>query len=101
MSRVVNPIDNGYTERFVGLFKLAVTERRAYHTLGALLRAVETWIHFYHTTRPHEGLGNISPLQTVIYPLIINSYNKASQIFKKGPCSGIMMHTTFVFYRRL
>jgi transposase InsO family protein len=34
MSRAGTPTDNGYAERFVGLFKLAVAERRRYHTLG-------------------------------------------------------------------
>jgi putative transposase len=34
MSRAGTPTDNGYAKRFVGSFKLAVAERRPYHTLG-------------------------------------------------------------------
>ncbi len=63
MSRAGTPTDNGYAERFVGLFKLAVAERRRYHTLGEFLREAERWVQFYNTTRPHEGLGNRSPDQ--------------------------------------
>jgi putative transposase len=63
MSRAGTPTDNGYAERFVGTFKLAVAERRSYRTLGHFLSAAETWINFYNTLRPHEGLGDCSPLQ--------------------------------------
>ncbi len=56
MSRAGTPTDNGYAERFVGVFKLAVAERRAYWTLGELLRAAEAWVNFYTMLRPHEGL---------------------------------------------
>jgi putative transposase len=63
MSRAGTPTDNGYAERFVGLFKLAVADRRRYHTLGQFLRAAEAWINFYNQERPHEGLENLSPLQ--------------------------------------
>lgn len=63
MSRAGTPTDNGYAERFGGTFKLAVAERRPYHTLGAFLQAAQTWINFYNHVRPHEGLGNLSPQQ--------------------------------------
>jgi len=38
MSRAGTPTDNGYAERFVGVFKLAVAERRPYHTLASFSR---------------------------------------------------------------
>lgn len=63
MSRAGTPTDNGYAERFVGIFKLAVAERYPYHSLGAFLRAAETWVNFSNHYRPHEGLGNLSPQQ--------------------------------------
>jgi transposase InsO family protein len=56
MSRAGTPTDNGYAERFVGIFKLAVAERRPYHTLGEFLQAAENWINFYISQRPHEAL---------------------------------------------
>lgn len=63
MSRAGTPTDNGYAERFVGLFKLAVAERQPYRTLGDFLQAAEQWVNFYNTTRPHESLGYRSPDQ--------------------------------------
>ena len=63
MSRAGTPTDNGYAERFVGLFKLAVADRQSYRTLGDLLRAAQQWVNFYNTTRPHESLGYRSPDQ--------------------------------------
>ena len=63
MSRAGTPTDNGYAERFVGLFKLAVAERQPYRTLGDFLRAAQQWVNFYNTTRPHESLNYRSPDQ--------------------------------------
>jgi len=63
MSRAGTPTDNGYAERFVGLFKLAVAERQPYRTLGDFLRAAKPWVNFYNTTRPHQSLGYLSPDQ--------------------------------------
>ncbi len=63
MSRAGTPTDNGYAERFVGVFKLAVAERRPYSTLGQFLRAAEAWVNFYNRERPHESLGYRSPNQ--------------------------------------
>lgn len=63
MSRAGTPTDNGYAERFVGVFKLAVAERRPYQTLGDFLRASEAWVNFYNRERPHESLRYLSPNQ--------------------------------------
>jgi putative transposase len=63
MSRAGTPTDNGYAERFVGMFKLAVAERCRYETLGEFLRAAQQWVNFYNTIRPHEGLDSLSPDQ--------------------------------------
>ena len=41
MSRAGTPTDNGYAERFVVVFKLAVADRRPYHNLGEFLRVAE------------------------------------------------------------
>jgi transposase InsO family protein len=63
MSRAGTPTDNGYAERFVGVFKLAVAERRPYQTLGDFLHAAEAWVNFYNRERPHESLRYLSPNQ--------------------------------------
>jgi transposase InsO family protein len=49
MNRVGTPTDNGYAERFVGLFQLAVAEYITYRTLGDFLRATEAWVNFSKT----------------------------------------------------
>jgi putative transposase len=63
MSRAGTPTDNGFAERFVGVFKLAVAERRQYATLGEFLQAAEAWINLYNQERPHESLDYRSPHQ--------------------------------------
>jgi transposase InsO family protein len=63
MSRAGTPTDNGYAERFVGVFKLAVAERKSYRTLGEFLQEAERWSNFYNQHRPHEGLRQQSPDQ--------------------------------------
>ena len=63
MSRAGTPTDNGHAERFIGVFKLAVAQRRPYATLGEFLRAAEAWINFYNHERPHESLDYRSPHQ--------------------------------------
>lgn len=61
MSRAGTPTDNSFAERFVGVFKLAVVQRRRYETLGEFLKAAEDWINFYNKERPHEGIDQRSP----------------------------------------
>jgi putative transposase len=66
MSRAGTPTDNGYAERFVGVFKLAVADRKRYRTLGEFLERAQAWINFYNQERPHEGLDYRSPHQYAV-----------------------------------
>ena len=61
MSRAGTPTDNPYAERFVGVFKHSVVERRRYFTLGDFLQEAFKWINFYNNRRPHEGINMQSP----------------------------------------
>lgn len=63
MSRAGTPTDNAFAERFVGVFKHAVVRRKKYRTLGEFLTQAEIWINFYNYHRPHESLGQISPVK--------------------------------------
>jgi transposase InsO family protein len=63
MSRAGTPTDNPYAERFVGQFKHSVVRKQKYVDLGSFLREAEKWINFYNETRPHEGIGMLSPNQ--------------------------------------
>lgn len=58
MSRAGTPTDNGDAERCVGMFTLAVAERCRSETLGTFLCAVQQWVNFSQTTRPHQGLDS-------------------------------------------
>lgn len=66
MSRAGTPTDNGYAERFVGIFKHAVVRKQKYETIGEFLEIAERWINFYNYRRPHESLGQISPVNFAI-----------------------------------
>jgi putative transposase len=66
MSRAGTPTDNGYAERFVGIFKHAVVRRQKYNSIGEFLQQAEKWINFYNYRRPHESLGQISPVNFAI-----------------------------------
>lgn len=61
MSRAGTPTDNGYAERFVGTFKLAVVERYRYETIGDFVEFATKWLNFYNNRRPHQSLGQVSP----------------------------------------
>lgn len=61
MSRAGTPTDNPYAERFVGVFKHAVVEKRKYFTLGDFLQEAFKWVNFYNNKRPHEGINMQSP----------------------------------------
>jgi len=63
MSRAGTPTDNGMAERFVGLFKLAVVEKKKYKTLGEFIKEAEKWLNFYNNERPHSSLNYLSPNQ--------------------------------------
>lgn len=63
MSRAGTPTDNGMAERFVGLFKLAVVEKKKYKTLGEFIQEAEKWLNFYNHERPHSSLNYLSPNQ--------------------------------------
>lgn len=66
MSMTGTPTDNGYAERFVGIFKHSAVRKQKYNTLGEFLSVSEKWINFYNYRRPHEALGQISPVTFAI-----------------------------------
>lgn len=61
MSRAGTPTDNGYAERFVGTFKLAVVERYKYRNVAEFEEFATEWLNFYNGVRPHQSLKQISP----------------------------------------
>lgn len=63
MSRPGTPTDNPYAERFVGIFKLAVSEKSKYKNLVEFLKSAEKWVNLYNNKKPHESLNQIAPNQ--------------------------------------
>jgi transposase InsO family protein len=61
MSRAGTPTDNGYAERFVGVFKHSVVNRYKYENLSQFAEFSYKWLNFYNNIRPHSSLGNKSP----------------------------------------
>ncbi|NJL96886.1 IS3 family transposase [Candidatus Gracilibacteria bacterium] len=61
MSRPGTPTDNGMAERFVGIFKLAVTKRYRFSSLDEFEEAATKWLTFYNNQRPHGSLNDQSP----------------------------------------
>ena len=61
MSRAGTPTDNGYAERFVGIFKHSVVDRYVYESLEEFEEFATKWINFYNNERPHQSLGQVAP----------------------------------------
>ena len=49
---------NAYAERFVLSIKSECLRRMILFGKSSLRRAVQTYLHHYHTERTHQGIGN-------------------------------------------
>jgi putative transposase len=57
------PNQNGFIERFNGSYRDGVLDAWVFTDLEHVREATETWLHEYNTVRPHESLGDISPIE--------------------------------------
>lgn len=57
------PMQNGYVERFNRTYREEVLNCYIFETLGEVRRMTEAWLSRYNNKRPHESLGNLSPIQ--------------------------------------
>ena len=57
------PMQNGYVERFNGLYRKGVLGAYAFNSLEEVREITAQWIYNYNHERPHESLGNIPPVQ--------------------------------------
>jgi len=73
-----SPWENGYCERFNGIFRHELLNREVFYTLEEARVLAEDWRREYNEIRPHEGLGGKSPMIGVI---LLNS--KLKQQIKK------------------
>lgn len=57
------PMQNGYIERFNRLYREAVLDAYMFFDLYQVKELTEQWIEEYNHKRPHESLGNLTPVE--------------------------------------
>jgi putative transposase len=56
-----SPEQNGIKERFFGALKDEEVWPNEYETRAEAITAIDAWIDFYRTERPHQALGYLTP----------------------------------------
>jgi putative transposase len=57
------PMQNGFIERFNRSFREAVLNMYIFETLEDVKTETEKWLDIYNQHRPHDSLGNLSPIE--------------------------------------
>ena len=57
------PEHNGIKERFFGALKDEEVWPKEYETRAEAIAAIDAWIDFYRTERPHQSLGYLTPAE--------------------------------------
>ena len=57
------PMQNGFIERFNRSYREAVLDMYIFETLEDVKIETEKWLGVYNQHRPHESLGNLTPLE--------------------------------------
>ena len=57
------PMQNGFIERFNRSYRAAVLNMYIFETLDEVRTETEKWLGVYNQHRPHESLGNLSPVE--------------------------------------
>ncbi|PUZ24946.1 hypothetical protein DCC81_11555 [Chitinophaga parva] len=56
-------MQNGYIVRFKGSYRKEILEAYIFFELYEVRQLTHDWIQEYNSGRPHEGLGNATPLE--------------------------------------
>jgi len=67
------PTENARVERFNGSFRRELLDCYVFSTLREVRDYVEEWMHDYNHYRPHEALGDLTPIQ------FLERYNNAQE----------------------
>jgi len=57
------PMQNGFIERFNRLYREAVLDAYLFFELNDVRNLTKEWIEEYNYKRPHESLGNLTPIE--------------------------------------
>lgn len=57
------PMQNGFIERFNRSYREAVLDMYIFETLEDVKTETEKWLDIYNQHRPHDSLGNLSPVE--------------------------------------
>ena len=57
------PTQNSYIERFNGSYRRAILDAYIFRNLDEVREITERWRHDYNYNRPHEALGNMTPIE--------------------------------------
>lgn len=57
------PMQNGFIERFNRSYREAVLDIYIFETLEEVKKETEKWLNVYNTERPHDSLGNLTPVE--------------------------------------
>ena len=56
------PTQNAYIERFNGTYRRGVLNKYIFENIHQVREETQKWMHDYNYHKPHESLGNISPI---------------------------------------
>lgn len=57
------PMQNGFVERFNRTYRTEVLDMYVFNTLNEVRRITDNWLMEYNEERPHESLGNLTPME--------------------------------------